>query len=85
MSRIKETPTGLKLPTKADDLMKAEALLMESAIEFSKDWGTSQTGSSKLTWLDAHLKRWRVLALAALRYTEAVDAISGDNSTPPKP
>ncbi len=76
MSRIKETVTGLELPSNAKDLMAAEASLMEAAIEFSKDWGSNQTSQPKLHWLDLHLKRWRSLAISALRYTEAVDAIS---------
>jgi hypothetical protein len=55
--------------------MDAEAALMKAAIEFAYQWGRDQTAHPKIYWLEMHLKMSRDLAVAAVQYTTATEAL----------
>lgn len=65
-------PAGL--PAVAGSVMDAEAALMKAATEFAYQWGRDQTVHPKMYWLDLHLRNWRGLAEAAVRYTATLES-----------
>ena len=56
-----------------EQLAATEDELMKAATDFGRMWGCDQTGHPKMYWLELHIERWRKLASAAVKYSEAVD------------